>query len=89
MAASGRRGQRTRSAKQAAADTDTLLTFPVGVLIRDNDDHVYYMSIAQLAQFRRQDLENVAVRNQMNANPPILGLKNAWRIEGIGVKSGD
>jgi len=87
MAVGGRRGQRARSAEQAAADT--LLTYPVGVLIRDNDDHVYYMSIAQLERFRRQDLENVSVRNQMNANQPILGLKNAWRIEGIGVKSGD
>lgn len=79
----GRRGKTV-----VVPPADPLLTYPVGVLIRDESDKIYYLSLAQLDRFRRRDLEDVAVRNQMQAGDRILGLKNAWLIEGFGIKSG-
>jgi hypothetical protein len=66
-----------------------LLTYPVGVLIRDKSNKVYYLSLAQLDEFRRLDLEVPEVFAQLDAAPPILGLKNAWLVEGFGIKSAD
>jgi hypothetical protein len=86
MAAS--RQPRRRPKVEAQSPAEPLLTFPVGVLVRDNDNRVYYLSLAQLDQFRRQDLEIQSVWTQFDAGGGLLGLKNAWLIESIGNKSG-
>jgi hypothetical protein len=66
-----------------------LLTYPVGVLIRDKSNKIHYLSLAQLDEFRRPDLEVQEVFVQLDAGAAILGLKNAWLMEGFGLKSGD
>jgi hypothetical protein len=65
------------------------VTFPVGVLMRDQDDKVFYLTLAQLAQFRRADLEIPSVLAQFNAGERILGIKNCWLMESTGEKSAD
>lgn len=82
------RAKRVGQAKTFEAP-ESQLTFPVGVLIRDNDNHVFFLSALQLEQFRRTDLETSAFRTQLNQGNAILGLKNAWRIDGFGIASGD
>src|SRR5262245_42725461 len=76
--AARRRAKRRRRVRPKSVEAQQLLTYPVGVLIRDMDNHVYYLSLAQLGEFRRTDLEVSSVLSQMDAHPALLGLKNAW-----------
>ena len=87
MAKGSQRKQRRRTRTRSMQEE--LLTYPVGVLIRDKDRHIYYLSLAQLSAFRRTDLEVTSVQTQLDEQPGLLGLKNAWLMEGIGMKSGD
>jgi hypothetical protein len=84
-----KRARPRRKPRNRRSQNQQLVTFPVGVLIRDNNDKVFYLSLAQLAQYRRMDLEVPSVLNQMQAGPDILGLQNAWLVESTGDKSGD
>ena len=82
------RAKRVRQAKTLEAP-EPRVTFPVGVLIRDNDNHVFFLSALQLEKFRRTDLETLAFGTQLDQGDAILGLKNAWRVDGFGIASGD